>query len=76
MGFIPGHTRRSHKDIKVGVRAPDAYEEDAIRCALIGSPFHTGVVSCLLGNLFSSCGFGMLEVLPDLLGARLLEEIL
>ena len=64
MGFLPGHTRRRHKDIKGGVRAPDAFDEDTTRCALIGISFHTGVVSCLVGNL------------SELLSERLLEEII
>ena len=49
MGLLPGHTRRSHKGIKGCLRGLDAYEEDTIRCALIGNSIHTGV-GCEGGN--------------------------
>ena len=65
MGFLPGHTRRSHKDYKHGVRQPDAFAEDSVRCSLLGNSVHTGAFSVLIGNLFTAAGFPQVEVSPD-----------
>ena len=76
MGFLPGHTRRSHKGYTQGVRQPDAFEEDSVRCSLLGNSFHTGAFSVLLGNLFSSMGFQHVEASPTELLERLTTEII
>ena len=75
MGFLPGHTRKTHKGAP-GLRAADGFEEDTVRCALIGNSFHTTAVATIVGNQLCSLGHACFGVPPRVLHERLLEELL
>ena len=57
------------------MRRQDAFEEDTVRCALIGKSFHTTAVASLLGNMLASSGHYAFGVPPVVLLERFLEEL-
>ena len=74
LGFLPGHTRATHKGHNEGLKGAENFAEECVRCSLLGNSFHTLSVSMFLGSLLRDASFVHLCVSPRILHERFIAE--
>ena len=74
LGFLPGHTRASHKGHNEGLKGAENFAEECVRCSLLGNSFHTLAVSMVLGSMLHDVGFPQFCVSPAVLHERFIAE--